>query len=143
MKALFIAVLATVVGGLIVWYLTGSASPFHHNTTPVAQGSITAVSVNSRSPCCTFEVKAVIQGYDGQACPLFATIVSYSTNAGSAPREVATYTPQADNDEGAFNGYVAVEVPVSGSYYVRFTLDAPNGTELDQRDSGVLNVTVG
>jgi hypothetical protein len=141
MKGLLYAIAATVIGGLIVWYLTGSDSPFHHNKPSgpsVTAGAIEAINVNSYSPCCTFNVKALIQGYDGKTCPLYATVVNNSTHRAATPIQVTGYQPQAGEDEGAFNDYVPIYV--AGEWYVRFTLYAPNNTELDQQDSIVITV---
>ncbi len=137
----FTGILGPIIVGLVIWYLTSSNSPFHHPKPPVTAGSIEAVNRNSGTPCCTFSVKALIQGYDGQTCPLWATIIDANTGAQGTPFQVNGYVPQAGEDEGAFNDYVPITR--SGSYIVRFTLYAPNGTELDQRDSSQVNVTAG
>jgi len=131
-------ILATVLAGLAVWYLTSSNSPLHHSGPATTGASLQSVSINSYSPCCTFAVKADIQGYNGQHCTLYAILVNTTTgNTLGSPFNVGWYEAQAGNDEGTLTRYLSVQAS-PGTYDVRFTLYAPNGTQLDQRDSSTI-----
>jgi hypothetical protein len=133
------AIVGPIIVGIVIWLLTAGNSPFHHTKPPVTGGSIEAVAINSGTPCCTFNVKVVIEGYDGQECSSEAIIINANTGAQGSPGDEAAYTPQAGEDEGAADDYVPITEP--GNYIVRFILYAPNGTEMDQRDSRQFTVS--
>jgi hypothetical protein len=135
------AIVGPIIVGVVIWLLTSSNSPFHHTKPPVTAGSIEAVTLDNGRPCCTFNVKVLIEGYDGQPCSSQAIIINADTGAQGTPGEETTYQPQAGEDEGAANDYVPITAP--GNYTVRFILYAPNGTEMDQRDSIRFTVTAG
>jgi hypothetical protein len=101
-------------------------------------GSIGAVSMSQTSPCCKFWVKATIAGYNGQDCALQYVVVDRygrSTKVLDAP----SFRPQSNLDEGSQEVYVPIGVP--GTYYVQFRLLAPNGNEMDRKQSTSFNVT--
>lgn len=133
------AIVGPIIAGVVIWLLTSSNSPFHHPKPPVTGGSIEAVTLGNGTPCCTFNVKVLIVGYDGQSCSSQAIIINADTGAQGSPGDEATYQPQAGTDEGAANDYVPIAA--AGNYIVRFILYAPNGTEMDQRDSNRFSVT--
>jgi len=138
---LITAIVGPIIVGLIIWFATSSNSPIHHAKAGVTGGSIEAVTVDNGTPCCTFDVKASIQGYDGQWCSSKAIIINSDTGDQGSPIDEASYQPQAGQDEGVATD--TVPITAAGNYIVRFILYAPNGTEMDQRDSSQLTVNVG
>ncbi|MEU4355862.1 hypothetical protein [Streptomyces virginiae] len=122
-----------MIAGLLIWYLTEGTKD------PPAGGSIESVSLSDGNPCCTYNVKASIKGYDGEDCMTRAVIIDAITNEQGTQFDVARYRPDSDDDEGAIDSYIGINTP--GSYIVRFILYAPNGTELDRQDSGPVTVS--
>jgi hypothetical protein len=137
---LITAIVGPIIVGLIIWLLTASNSPLHHTGPAATGGSIEAVTLDNGTPCCTFDVKVSIQGYDGQTCTSKAIIINTDTGAQGSPIEEAWYQPQAGQDEGVATDDVPVTEP--GNYKVRFILYAPNGTEMDQQDSSQFSVSL-
>jgi hypothetical protein len=133
------AIVGPIIVGLAIWLFTASNSPFHHTKPSTTGGTIEAVALDNGTPCCTFDVKASIQGYDGQTCTSQAVVINSDTGEQSSPIDEDTYTPEAGQDEGVAHDGVKIDKP--GNYIVRFILYAPNGTEMDQKDSSQLSVS--
>lgn len=133
------AIIGPIIVGLAIWLFTASNSPLHHHKPGTTGGSIEAVSLDSGSPCCTFDVKVSIQGYDEQPCNSEAIVINTDTGDQSSSIDAATYTPEAGQDEGIATDEVEIDEP--GNYVVRFILYAPNGTPMDQKESSEFSVS--
>ena len=138
---LITAIVGPLIVGLIIWLVTSNNSPIHHTPPANTGGSIESATIDNGTPCCTFDVKASIQGYNGQWCSSKAIIINSDTGAQGSPIAETSYQAQAGQDEGVATDYVPVTAP--GNYIVRFILYAPNGTEMDQRDSSQFTVYAG
>lgn len=88
-----------------------------------------------------YYVDVEITGYDGQTCALgYSVYTGGGQYAGLASTDAVDFQAQSNNDTGGAT--VAVTQPnAAGTYYVIFTLYAPNGTKLDVKTSPEFNVS--
>ncbi|WP_433919267.1 hypothetical protein OIE50_28030 [Streptomyces canus] len=132
---IFSLIIAPILVALIVWLITDG--PFKDPS--ATGGSIESVTLSNGRPCCTFNVKASIKGYDDQTCTSRAIIIDTANDNQGSPFDVGYYRSETDQDEGAIDIYIPINT--AGSYKVRFILYAPNGTEIDRKDSEPIKVT--
>jgi len=88
-----------------------------------------------------YDVVASIDGYSGQTCRLaWSVYESQGHYIGSADTDALDLTAERNEDRGG--GPVSIPEPSApGEYYVIFTLFAPNGTQLDSKQSQIFTVT--
>jgi hypothetical protein len=141
-------IVASVIGGLILFALTRENGPFNHPPPPTAApmgGKITDIKASVQRPCCTFSVQVSLGGFNGQQCHLRWTLIDANTGqdayggSENPGREGITLTPEAGVDQAR----VEASVPIStaGQYFVRFGLYDPDEVELDRSDTNSFNVT--
>jgi hypothetical protein len=87
-----------------------------------------------------YYVDVDITGYNGQTCVLaYSVYTSNGQYTGIADTHVAYFQAQSDNDTGGAT--IGVSQPsLPGSYYVLFTLYAPNQNKLDAEQTSAFNV---
>lgn len=128
-------IVASVLGGLVLFVLTHEGGPLNPKPdppTPPMLGEITDVQMGTASPCCTFSVQVKLEGFNGQTCPVRWTLINLDTGAEEPGAIELQFTPEADVDQARADASVQVSTP--GEYEVRFVLSDPDGVELDRAD---------
>jgi hypothetical protein len=131
---------SAVVGPLVVFLLVREGGVLNPSEPAARGGSISRVTLVSSDPCCVFSVKFVLQGFQGQTADLDAVVTDAASRRTAEPLTVTRPEPDAETYEASFTA----GVPMSGypprEYFVTFVLHAPDGTELDRRNSDVVEV---
>jgi hypothetical protein len=133
MAGVIAATVATVIGGVATFLFVKEGGPLNQPEPASLGGVIEHVQLDRITPCCTFSVKVSTEGYKGETFTLKASVLNVDTGTQGTPDEVANYIPEAEEDEGAST----FRIPINqrGTFVVRFILEAPNGTEVDRKDS--------
>lgn len=124
-----VGVIVTVAGFL----LTRPGGPLNPKNVPMA-GEITSVDYSSGND---FSVRVELKGFNGQECVLTWNLHDADTRSpvsGFTEQPGAAFEPESDEDSARTD--VTIEVPPrTGTYFVRFVLEDPDGVELDRKDS--------
>jgi hypothetical protein len=104
----------------------------------VTKGEIVSITAgDSTLATKSFTASVQIDGYKGRHCQLTVTLYDAQTGMSFGQPYVQpsgfTMTPEAETDRASTT--IAVRVPKTGDYFLRFILKDDHGTELHRLDS--------
>lgn len=127
---------ATLIGGVLVFFLVGEGGIFNPTNPPPRGGSIDDITLATASPCCELSVGFKINGFRGQPLSVWHQLVNADTGGRDEWVQDFTATPDADQDSARQIYPISITNP--GRYYVVMVINDPRNVEIARRQSDVI-----